>query len=140
MRLAEKALSIAKKAHSGQVDKGGNPYIHHPLAVAGKMETENEIVVALLHDVVEDTPYTLEDLKEEGFPDEVIEALEHITHAPDEDYFDYIERVKRNKISTKVKLADLWHNSQLDRLSHDPTPKDFERLAKYAKAAEILVQ
>lgn len=138
--LAGLALEVAMDAHSGQLDKGGNPYIQHPLAVASWMKTEREITVALLHDVVEDSDYTFETLMHMGFPDDIIEALKCLTHAPGEDYFDYIERVKQNELSIRVKLADLWHNSQLDRLHHEPTAKDLARIAKYTKAREILIQ
>lgn len=132
-----KALEIAWKAHEGQTDKAGKPYIQHPLAVASRMETEEEIAIALLHDVVEDTEVTFEDLEQAGFPQRVLEALRLLTHDPAEDYFTYIERVKGNPLARKVKLADLAHNSQTDRLP-EITEKDRERLEKYRKAKEIL--
>lgn len=132
-----RALEIAWNAHKGQTDKAGNPYIRHPLTVAGKMDTEEEIAAALLHDVVEDTEVTLEDLEKAGFSETVLEALRLLTHSPEEDYFTYIRRLKENPLARKVKLADLDHNSQLDRLPKI-TEKDRERLEKYQKAKEIL--
>lgn len=132
-----KALEIAWKAHEGQTDKAGKPYIQHPLAVASRMETEEEIAIALLHDVVEDTEVTFEDLEQAGFPKRVLDALRLLTHDPAEDYFTYIERVKGNQLARKVKLADLAHNSQIDRLS-EITEKDRERLEKYRKAKEMM--
>lgn len=136
--MVKMAFGIAIDAHAGQRDKGGNPYIQHPLAVASKMDTESEIIVALLHDVVEDTDYTIDDLERDGFSEEVMDAIRTITHAPDEDYFVYIRRVKKNDLARKVKIADLWHNSQLDRLNHAPTESDIRRIDKYNKAREIL--
>ena len=117
-----RALEIAWNAHKGQTDKAGNPYIRHPLTVAGKMDTEEEIAVALLHDVVEDTEVTLNDLEKEGFPEAVLEALRLLTHSPEEDYFTYIRRLKENPLARKVKLADLDHNSQLEN-KHKRTVK-----------------
>ena len=133
-----KAYSIAYEAHSGQVDKGGDPYIIHPLTVAAKMQTEDEIIVAMLHDVIEDSNVTIEYLENAGFSEEILEAIKAITRNPDEDYFDYIHRVKANKIARKVKLADLWHNSQLERLHRKLTAADLKRVRKYKKATEIL--
>ena len=101
------------------------------------MDTEEEIAAALLHDVVEDTEVTLNDLEKEGFPETVLEALRLLTHSPEEDYFTYIRRLKENPLARKVKLADLDHNSQLNRLPKI-TEKDRERLEKYQKAKEIL--
>ena len=131
------ALEIAWDAHRGQVDKAGRPYISHPLTVASKMDTEEEIAAALLHDVVEDSRYTLDDLRKAGIPEEVLEAVRLLTRSPEEDYFDYVRRVKENPIAAKVKMADLQHNSRLDRLP-EITEADRERLEKYRRAMEIL--
>lgn len=138
MSGAEKALAIAQVAHQGQKDKGGVPYIQHPLAVASKMDTEDEVIVALLHDVVEDSEYTFEDLEKEGFSDHVIDALKLLTHDPKVPYMDYIRNLKDNKLARKVKLADLNHNSQLSRLNHEPTMADLKRLKKYEAAKQLL--
>ncbi len=133
----KKALAIATEAHKGQKDKGGNDYINHPLTVAKSMETDDEIIVALLHDVVEDTDTTIDDLKEAGFNDNVLNALATITKSDDESYDEYVQRVKKNPIATKVKLADLKHNSDLSRIKN-PTEKDYKRVEKYHKYIELL--
>ena len=140
MNMVGTALHVAWHAHAGQKDKGGNPYIQHPLYVASRMETENEIMTALMHDVVEDSDYTITVLKYMGFPGEVLDALELLTHDPDVDYFDYVRALKGNELARKVKLADLEHNSQIDRLGRKPTIKDIRRLRKYEKAKKILLE
>ena len=137
--LTDKALEIAQKAHEGQVDKAGRPYIEHPIHVAESMETEEEVCAALLHDVIEDTSLTLSDLEKEGFPDEVIKALELLTHDDDVPYLDYVRAIAHNPIAKKVKLADLCHNSDLTRLP-TITKHDERRLEKYKQAIEILEQ
>ncbi|MBQ3390351.1 MAG: HD domain-containing protein [Firmicutes bacterium] len=132
------ALEIAWKAHEGQKDKGGKPYIRHPLSVAAQMDTEEEITTALLHDVVEDSDYTFEDLEAAGFPERVMEALRLLTHDDDTDYFEYVRKLRENDLARKVKLADLAHNSREDRLGRNPTEEDWKRLEKYAAARKIL--
>lgn len=136
-----KAIALAYEAHMGQVDKGGKPYILHPITVAMTLATcgynENTIVAGVLHDVVEDTHYTLADLKEKGFSSEVIEALTLLTHEKSVAYMDYVERIKTNKIAVAVKQADLLHNSERSRLTVI-TDKDEERLAKYEQALKLL--
>ena len=97
--LIGRAMQVAWDAHLGQKDKGGHPYIQHPLSVAGRMETENEIITALLHDVAEDTDCTLEDLREMGFPEEVLEALRLLTRQPEEDYMEYVRRIRLRTVS-----------------------------------------
>ncbi len=136
--LLGKALEIAWSAHAGQLDKGGHPYIQHPLSVAGRLETEEEIMTALLHDVAEDSEYTLQDLADAGFPPAVIDALTLLTHDPAVDYFDYVRMVKTNPLAKRVKLADLWHNTREERLGRVPTDRDLKRLEKYEKARAIL--
>lgn len=111
--LVKKALKVAVKAHKGQFDKAGKPYIDHPIHIAKQMETEDEIIVALLHDVVEDTDITLGDLRAHGFPESVINALTLLTHNDNDDYMEYIENIKSNPLAVKVKLADLRHKSDL---------------------------
>ena len=135
--MLEKAILFATKAHKGQKDKGGNCYILHPIRVMFYCEKEQEQITAVLHDVLEDTNKTQEDLKKAGFSDEIIEAVVCLTKQKKEDYFDYIKRVKKNKIARVVKLADLKDNMNLKRLSNI-TEKDRLRVEKYKKAKELL--
>ena len=114
--LTKKAMKIAYNAHHGQGDWVGIPYIYHPIHLAEQMDDEVSTCVALLHDVVEDTDITFEDLMREGFGKEVIDALTLLTHEPGVDYMEYVGKIKSNPIATKVKLADLRHNSDLTRL------------------------
>ena len=137
MKLQELAVSIATKAHSGQVDKAGSPYIKHPLLVASAFSDEPHIVVALLHDVVEDTDITLAQLTSYGFPSDIIQAIDAITRRQGESYTEYLTRVRANSIAREVKLADLRHNMDLSRISH-PTQKDYTRLEKYKSAVALL--
>ena len=131
------AMKIAFDAHLNQVDKSGVPYVYHPIHLAEQMETEEECIVALLHDTVEDTDITFEEL-EKDFSYTVIQALKLLTHDPSVEYMDYVKEIKSNPIARKVKLADLRHNSDLTRMSN-PTEKDVERIeTKYRKAIEML--
>lgn len=130
------AMQIAYKAHAGQYDKAGVPYVFHPFHVAEAMSTERECIVALLHDVVEDTNVKIEDLAKE-FDEEVIEALKLLTHNKKESYKHYIKKIKNNPIAKKVKLSDLKHNSTMSRLPKI-TIKDILRLAKYNKSVKYL--
>ena len=134
---SEKAYEIAKKAHLGQVDKAGEDYIKHPEKVASFVKTDEEKAVAYLHDVIEDTELTLEDLNEYRFSKEVIEAVDIITKKRGEDYQSYLNSVKNNKLARAVKLADLRHNSDLTRLIK-VTEKDIKRKEKYQKAIDFL--
>ena len=133
----KKALEIAFDAHKNQVDKAGLPYIYHPFYLATQMETEDSIIVALLHDVVEDSHYTFEEIESYGFSPSIISALRLLTHEDSEDYIAYIHRVKANELARIVKLADLKHNSDESRLSHIDD-KVRERLNRYAKSIKIL--
>lgn len=135
--LTKRALQICFDAHGSQRDKGGLPYVIHPLHLAEQLETEEEICTALLHDVVEDTHYTLDDLRQAGFPEPVLEALELLTRKPGTDYFDYVAALRSNPIARRVKLADLGHNSNPARLD-TVTGRDRLRLLKYRRAMEIL--
>lgn len=137
--LTKKALALSFKAHKNQKDKSGMPYFFHPVHLAEQMETEEEICVALLHDVAEDTEYTLDDLKEMGFPVPVTDALFLLTRTDDLTYMDYVRRLKPNPIARKVKLADLYHNSDLNRLD-SVTERDLKRNKKYAEAVRILLE
>ena len=136
--LTKKAMKFAYQAHQGQTDKSGLPYIYHPMHIAEQMEDESTTVCALLHDVVEDTHYTLEDLIKQGYPSEIIEALSLLTHNKDISYMDYVRKINSNKIASTVKLADLQHNSDLSRLEviDDDALK---RIEKYRKAMQILL-
>ena len=130
-------MKICFEAHKDQKDKTGLPYIFHPFHLAEQMTDEKTTITALLHDVVEDTDITLDDLKNEGFGDEIIKALDLLTHRPEVPYYDYIRKIKDNKIAAAVKLADLKHNSDLTRLDYVDA-KALQRLEKYRKAIELL--
>lgn len=132
----KKAINIAYNAHMGQKDKSGIPYIFHPVHLAELMDTEDECIVALLHDVVEDTDVTFEELEKE-FSNNVIEAIKLLTHDKKVPYDEYILKLKDNPIAKKVKLADLKHNSDKTRLDH-LTPKDIIRNKKYENAIKLL--
>lgn len=134
----KKAMKIAYDAHNGQLDKEGIPYIFHPIHLAEQMETEEECIVALLHDVVEDTDVTFEQLSE-IFSNTVIEALKLLTHDDSVEYFHYIVNIRdsQNDIAKKVKLADLHHNSDLKRIGKITT-RSLKRTAKYETAIKIL--
>ena len=136
-RATKRAMQICFEAHKDQLDKSGIPYVFHPIHLAEQMKDENTTVAALLHDVMEDTPYTLEDLREEGFSEEVLEALLLLTHQKSEDYLDYVRRIKDNPIAKAVKLADLAHNSDLTRLDM-VDEKAVERKNRYQEAQAIL--
>lgn len=135
-KLTRKAMKIAYNAHLNQVDKSGVPYIYHPIHLAEQMDTEIECIVALLHDVVEDTDITFEQLEKE-FPRKVIEVLKLLTHDKNIDYMEYVKNLKVNPIAKKVKIADIKHNSDETRLEKI-TEKDVARRDKYKKALEIL--
>ncbi len=127
--MLEKAIIIAAEAHKMQVDKSGKPYILHPLRVMLNVETKDEMICAVLHDVIEDSKIKPKDLLEKGFTEEIIEAILSVT----KDYFDFIERAKKNPIGRKVKIADLNDNLDISRIDN-PKEKDYERMEKYRKA------
>ena len=141
------AMKVAYDAHAGQLDRAGVPYIYHPIHVAEQMDNEDACVVALLHDVVEDTDISLDDLKEMGFTETQLEGVRLMTHIPPEgelseeekleDYLDYVRRIKDNDLAKQVKIADLNHNADPSRCITD-TPSDRARYEKYKKALEIL--
>ena len=140
MEYPEQAIALAQAlaalAHAGQVDKAGQPYVQHPIAVARQVDTPEEKITALLHDVLEDTfvrPETLENL----FGAEIRAAVEGVTRREGESYMDFVRRAKQNPVSRAVKLADLSHNMDLSRLPH-PTEKDYARLEKYRAARALL--
>ncbi|UYZ83921.1 GTP pyrophosphokinase [Entomomonas sp. E2T0] len=134
--LAE-ALDIAFNAHKGQTDKAGQPYILHPLRLMFSLEDDKSKIVALLHDVIEDTTITIEDLKNKGFPQDIIEAIEALTKQPNETYQEFIERVSNNELAKTVKIADLKDNMNLTRLT-ELSNKDIERIEKYHKSLNYL--
>ena len=139
--LTMKAMKLAYEAHQGQVDKAGVPYVFHPWHLAESMTDEISVCTALLHDVVEDTDVTLEEL-EKAFPAEVTRAVALLTHRDDVPYFDYVRAVRENPVARQVKLADLAHNSDLSRMAGmDVQPdKTAERLEKYRRARQILLE
>ena len=135
--MLELALSIATKAHRGQFDKAGIDYIEHPIFVASQVDSEEEKAVALLHDVIEDSSVTAEELLNAGLPETVVTAVQILSKKKGQDYQTYLKTVKSNPLARVVKLADLKHNSDLLRLE-TITDKDLERLEKYKKAIDYL--
>lgn len=139
MSTLERAIEIATEAHKGQYDKAGNDYIGHPLRVMDMGRTEKEKIVGVLHDVVEDTEWTFAQLAAEGFSQEVIDALQCVTKlSENENYDDFIERVKKNPLATAVKINDLSDNMDIRRLPY-LSDKDVKRLKKYLKAYKKLI-
>jgi (p)ppGpp synthase/HD superfamily hydrolase len=143
MSNLERAIEIAVLAHKGQTDKGGNPYILHPLRVMMALDSETEKIVGILHDVVEDSDWTFEDLEKEGFGPDVLEALKSVTknhdeHGTDEGYFRFVERAKQNSIGLRVKIADLQDNIDVSRLP-EVDEKTKQRIDKYRKSLEMLI-
>ena len=131
------AYEIAYKAHKGQYDKAGVEYINHPLTVASYCKTEDERIVALLHDVVADTNVTLDDLSK-IFDKEIIDALRLLSHTDDTPYLEYVARIKENNLAKAVKIADLTHNMDMSRFKN-PTKWDYDRVEnKYKPAMELL--
>jgi (p)ppGpp synthase/HD superfamily hydrolase len=138
--MTKKAMKIAYNAHHEQFDKSGVPYIFHPYHLAEQMDDETSVIVALLHDVVEDTNWTLDELAEEGFSDEVIDALNLLTHNENIDYLEYVQQIKlsSNSYAKRVKLADLQHNSNSSRITN-VDEKVLTNFEKYKKAISILI-
>ena len=133
----KKALKLCFEAHKNQTDKSGLPYVFHPFHIAEQMPDEKTTIVALLHDVIEDTSYTIQDLRDLGFDEEVLDALALLTHDKNVPYTDYVAKIKGNPIARTVKLADLRHNSDLTRLEtvDDSALRRFE---KYKAAIQLL--
>lgn len=139
--LTEKAMKLCFEKHKDQVDKNDIPYVFHPFHVAESMPDEITTCVALLHDIIEDTDVTAEYLKEQGFPEEIITAVETMTHSENVSYFDYIKRIKANRIASIVKISDLRHNMDISRLNPDLiTDKDIARIEKYKTALTMLLE
>jgi (p)ppGpp synthase/HD superfamily hydrolase len=137
MTLLERAIEIALRAHAGQKGKDGSPYILHPLRVMTRMGTDEERMAAVLHDVVEDSEVTFEDLRKAGFPEEVLTTVKLLTHEEGVSYEDYVQRLKPHSMARRIKLADLEDNSDIRRLS-GIEERDIERLRKYHRAWQIL--
>jgi (p)ppGpp synthase/HD superfamily hydrolase len=133
----ERALQIAVKAHAGAKDKAGAPYIFHPIRVMMRCRTDDAKIVALLHDVVEDTDVTFDDLSAEGFSEKVLAALRFVTHFEEDSYDAYVEKIAANPIAVEVKLADLEDNSDIRRLKM-MDQNSAERFAKYLRAYRFL--
>lgn len=134
--LIKKACDIMYDAHKEDVDKGGYPYVMHPLHLAEQMKDEASVCVALLHDVIEDhgDKYTFDILKEEGFGEDILDALRLLTHPKGMPYMEYVEAISRNPIARKVKMADLRHNMDTSRVDGQVPPK----MQKYVSALELL--
>lgn len=139
----EKALELACKAHEGQKDRGGMPYINHPLRVAMTLMKngygDSHVIAGLLHDVAEDTEYGFDEIAKFGFGADVLDALALLTHDKSVPYAEYVERVSHNPIAKAVKIADLMHNMDLTRLEK-ATDEDFKRVEKYRKALDVLTK
>lgn len=133
MATIEDAIALANEAHRGQVDRAGAPYILHPLRVMCSVNSDTERIIAVLHDVVEDTDTTLDDLREQGYSDDIVEAIDHLSRRDDETYEAFIERIKPNELARRVKLADLQDNMDIRR-NMLLREKDLERLQRYQKA------
>lgn len=135
----ETAISLAASAHVGQEDKGGNPYILHPLRVMLKASDDDTRIVAVLHDVVEDSNFTLNDLSQIfHFKREILEAVDALTKRKGETYDEFIQRVKQNELARRVKILDLEDNMMISRIPN-PTENDYARIEKYMKALEDLL-
>ncbi|QYR22489.1 HD domain-containing protein [Paenibacillus sp. sptzw28] len=138
MSTLTKAIVLAAKHHEGQKDKGGNPYIFHPIRLMLKGITEDEQIVAILHDTIEDTDLTLDDLRSEGFSGEIVEAVDSLSRRKNETYEEFIYRIKKDPLARRVKVYDLQDNMNLSRIKK-PSVKDKERLKKYSKALDVLL-
>lgn len=138
--LINKALRLSYQAHQGQLDKAKIPYVFHSYYLAEQMGKDEEaICVALLHDVVEDSYLTIQDLELENFPQSVIEAVDVLTHKREDTYFDYIRKIKANSLATKVKIADINHNLDLTRFDwEDISSQSMERIKRYYRALSYL--
>jgi hypothetical protein len=140
MSTLERAIAIAAQAHAGKIDKAGAPYILHPLRVMLCMKTNDERIAAVLHDVVEDSEWTLERLRAEGFSEAVVRAVDSLTCRDQESYDDFVLRAGGDRIGRRVKIADLEDNCDMTRIA-TPTKKDLERIEKYRRAlAQLQVQ
>lgn len=135
--ITKKALKLCFESHRDQLDKSGMPYVFHPFHLAEQMDSEEAVTLALLHDVVEDTATTPEELARMGFPPRVLSALALLTHADDVPYMDYVAKIAQDPLATQVKLADLRHNSDLTRLDA-VDDHALARQEKYRQAIQLL--
>jgi (p)ppGpp synthase/HD superfamily hydrolase len=136
----EDAITIATAAHDGQVDKAGRPYIGHPLRVMASMTGEHEQMTAVLHDVIEDTPVTADDLLARGCPEAVVDAVVALSHLPDEPQEDYLRRVAANPLALSVKRADIGDNLSPARMARLDAATQDRLKAKYARALGLLAE
>jgi len=141
MATLEKAICIAATAHSGQLDKEGAPYITHPLRVMAAVEGDDAKIVAILHDVIEDTTVTIDDLRRDGFSESLLSGVECVTHCREESYTDYVIRCKNHPLARKVKLADLADNSRPERclLRVERVDRDLARIHRYVLSYKFLI-
>jgi len=139
MSTLEKAISLATEAHNGQKDKNDAPYILHPLRVMARVQSEAEKIAAVLHDIIEDTDYTIENLREKGYSKEILEAIECLTKRDGENYDEFVQRSKANPIARKVKIADIEDNMDIRRLNV-LKEEDLKRLNKYLHAWKYLTK
>ncbi len=137
MSTLERAIAIAAEAHAGALDKGGHPYILHPLRIMMSLSTPDERITAVLHDVVEDSSWTIEQLRSEGFSEDVLRAVDALTKRDGEKYLDYVRRAGANPLARRVKRADLADNMNLSRLT-SPSDQDNARIEKYESAVALL--
>lgn len=133
----EDTIIFATKAHSGQRDKGGEPYVLHPIRIMLELEDEALRMMALLHDVVEDTPFSLEELGRMGYSERVIDGIDALTRREQESYDEFLERILQNEDAIRVKCEDLRDNMRIERIKN-PVEKDYQRIEKYRKALEML--
>ncbi len=136
-KMTKIALNLCFEAHKNQKDKSGTPYAFHPFHLAEQMEDEDTTIVALLHDVVEDSPYTMDDIRKLGFGERVLSAIALMTHNEAVPYMEYVAALRQNPVAKAVKLADLRHNSDLSRLER-VTQGDIERTNRYLQAIQLL--
>ena len=139
MPTLEDAILLAVSAHRGRKDKAGEVYILHPLRVMLRMKTEEEGTVAVLHDVIEDTNYSVKDLRKAGYSQKILRSLDYLTRRDHEEYDQFIRRVKRDPLARKVKIADIEDNLDLARIKH-PKKSDFARMEKYRRALSELMK
>jgi (p)ppGpp synthase/HD superfamily hydrolase len=139
MPTLEDAISLAAKAHRGRKDKAFAPYILHPLKVMLRMKTKDERIIAVLHDVVEDTKYTLENLRKAGYSQKILRSLDYLTKRDGEEYEEFIKRIRPHPLARRVKIADLKDNLDLKRIKK-PKQRDFMRMEKYCRALSELMK
>ncbi|PZD94595.1 GTP pyrophosphokinase [Paenibacillus sambharensis] len=138
MATLAKAIALAASAHEGQTDRGGSPYVFHPIRLMLRAVTGEEQIIAVLHDTIEDTSLTLEDLRKEGFSDSVVEAVDSLSRREEEDYDAFILRIKQNPLASRVKILDLLDNIEQTK-KKKPSEKTHKRLDKYSRALDTLL-